>query len=61
MKEESSFSEEKEAKRLLRLRCSHDRSHGRHRDAGAGIRVFLLLFLQKKTILPFLGIQCIVR
>jgi hypothetical protein len=43
----SSFSEEKEAKRLLSFRSSP--SGARHsREGGAGTKVFLLLFLQKK-------------
>jgi phospholipid transport system substrate-binding protein len=50
MKESSSFLK-KRTKRLLSLRMSQDRGHGRDRAASAGIKVFLLLFLQKKTTL----------
>jgi hypothetical protein len=48
--EESSFSEEKEAKRLLSSRSSRLGARCL-RKSGAGVKVFLLLFLQKKAIL----------
>ncbi len=38
-------------KRLLFLRCSHDRVHDAYLAAGTEIKVFLLLFLQKKKTL----------
>jgi hypothetical protein len=43
-----SFFEKKEAKKLLLLRRSQDRGHGRDLSTGARIKVFLLLFFQKK-------------
>jgi hypothetical protein len=57
--EESPSFLKKRSKRLLFLRRSHDRGPnaaglGRDRAAGAGIKVFLLLFLQKKKTLPCL-------
>jgi hypothetical protein len=44
------FSEEKNQKTFI-LRRSYNRGHGLDLSAGAGIKVFLLLFLQKKKIL----------
>jgi hypothetical protein len=58
-KEESSFSEEKEAKRLLGALRGRSRAPGVRRRLGARGRVshaevFLLLFLQKKkNLIPW--------
>jgi hypothetical protein len=52
--EDSSFSEEKEAKRLLFLRCSHDRGHGLDLAAGARNKSLLVLFFRKEQ-LPYFG------
>jgi hypothetical protein len=41
----------KRSKRLLFLRSAHDRGQDAYLAAGAGIKVFLLLFLQKKKAL----------
>jgi hypothetical protein len=48
---ESSSFLKKRSKRLLFLRNSPDLSNGPHLSASAEIKVFLLLFLQKKKIL----------
>jgi len=50
--EESPSFLKKRSKRLLFFRRSYDRGHGRDLSARAGTKVFLLLFLQKKKILP---------
>jgi phospholipid transport system substrate-binding protein len=52
MKERCSFLK-KRTKRLLFLRRFQDRGHGRHLAAGAGIKVFLLLFLGASAALMF--------
>jgi hypothetical protein len=43
----------KRSKRLLFLRRSHHRGHGLDLSASARIKVFLLLFLQKKKNLIY--------
>jgi outer membrane lipoprotein-sorting protein len=53
-KKESSSFLKKRSKRLLFFRRSHDWRHGRDLSAGARIKVFLLLFLQKKKAFLFL-------
>jgi hypothetical protein len=45
------FSEEKNQKTFVSSPASRPR-HSLHLDAAAGIKVFLLLFLQKKKSLP---------
>jgi hypothetical protein len=50
--EESSFLK-KRSKRLLLLRRSRDPGHGRHRDAGAGIKVFCFFSSEKKGFFHF--------
>jgi hypothetical protein len=50
MKKSPSFLK-KRSKRLLFFRSSHDRVHERDLSAGAEMKVFLLLFLQKKKAL----------
>jgi hypothetical protein len=52
-KRSSSFSEEKEAKRLLFLRQRQDAGHGLHRGRGGGIKVFWF-FSSEKNILASL-------
>jgi hypothetical protein len=51
-KEESTSFLKKRSKRLLFLGNSQDRGHGPYLAASAETKVFLLLFLQKKKILP---------
>jgi hypothetical protein len=51
VKEESPSFLKKRSKRLLFLRRSQDRSNGRDLAARAEVKVFLLLFRQKKKIL----------
>jgi hypothetical protein len=51
MKEQSSFSEEKEAKRLLCPVLRHDPGHGLDLGSGGGIKVFWF-FSSEKNILP---------
>jgi hypothetical protein len=46
--ESPSFSEEKEAKRLLLLRRFHDLGHGRDLSSGARMKSLFLLFLRKE-------------
>jgi hypothetical protein len=53
MKEESSFSEEKEAKRLLFLRPRNDPGHGLDRGSGGEIKVFWFFSSEKNTFLSF--------
>jgi hypothetical protein len=50
-KQESSFSEEKEAKRLLFLRQRNDPGHGPDRRACLGLKVFCFLSSEKKIFL----------
>jgi hypothetical protein len=52
-KEESSFSEEKEAKRLLFLRQRKDTGHGLDRGRGGEVKVFWF-FSSEKNILPYI-------
>jgi hypothetical protein len=52
-KEDSSFSEEKEAKRLLFLRQRHDAGHVLYRGSGGEIKVFWF-FSSEKNILACL-------
>jgi hypothetical protein len=60
-KERVFFSEEKaearpaRSKRLLFLRCSQDRGHETDLAAAPELKVFLLLFLQKKKIFLLLS------
>jgi hypothetical protein len=51
VKEESSFSEEKEAKRLLFLRHFYDRGHGRDVAAAPEIKVFWFFSSEKNSLL----------
>jgi hypothetical protein len=53
-REESTSFLKKRSKRLLFCRRSHNRGHSLDLSAGARIKVFLLLFLQKKKAFPFL-------
>jgi hypothetical protein len=46
-----SFSEEKEAKRLLFLRLRNDRGHGLDRGRGGNIKVFCFFSSEKKGFL----------
>jgi len=47
-KEESSFSEEKEAKRLLFLRQRQDAGHGLNLGSGGEVKVFCFFSSEKK-------------
>jgi hypothetical protein len=47
-KEESSFSEEKEAKRLLFLRQRQNAGHGLDRVSGGEVKVFCFFSSEKK-------------
>jgi hypothetical protein len=53
IKEESSFSEEKEAKRLLFLRLRQDTRHELDRWLCSDIKVFWFFFSKKNAFLPY--------
>jgi hypothetical protein len=50
---DSSFSEEKEAKRLLFSGSSQLSGHGRDLSAGAEIKVFWFFSSEKNTLFPW--------